>query len=90
MVLFNGFIYLVCLMVIKLLNLFRRRSRTNQATGTPETGQPEFFHVVVAASTAILACEYLELMIATVARLDVVNCVFNRKTVVFSVNNKFF
>ena len=65
-------------------------SVANQALCAPETGQSKFFHVVMATSAAVLASEYVKLFVATVARLDVVNRVFNFNTVVFSVNNKFF
>jgi hypothetical protein len=70
--------------------LVERLSVANQATGAPETWQAKFFHVVVATSTAVLAGECVELFIATVARLDVVNRVFGQETVVVLIINKFF
>jgi hypothetical protein len=70
--------------------LIKRLSVANQALSAPETGQAKFFHVVVATSTAVLACECVELFVATVARLNVVNCVVGQKTIVVLVINKFF
>jgi hypothetical protein len=63
---------------------------TDCTIGASETRQVKFFNVVMATSTAILACEYLKLFVATVATLYIHNGVFDLKIIMNLIFIKFF